>query len=112
MGADGGVGVTDSPRGAMQPAARCVHVARVSVRLGECVWGARPAAASDIPGIPPWKWVWPGGAPRQVERGPAPQPRPSGQAWATADPEAFAVEEGPPLLRRGVLAPGVPRPGF
>ena len=61
MGADGGVGVTDSPRGAVQPAARCVHVARVSVHLGECVWGARPAAASDIPGIPPWKWVWPGG---------------------------------------------------
>lgn len=60
MGADGGVGVTDSPRRAMQPAARCVHAARVSVRLCECVWGARPAAASDVPGIPLWKWVWPG----------------------------------------------------
>lgn len=105
MGADGGVGVTDCPRGAIaaggQVCARCTcECALVRVCLGRA-----PRGRLRRPGDSPLEMGLALGPPREVESGPAPQPCPSGQAWATAGPEAFAVEEGPPLLRRGALAP-------
>lgn len=105
LGADGGIGVTDSLLDAVQPAARCVHVARVSVRVCECL-GRAPRGRLGRPGDFPLEMGRARGLPREVELCPALQPRPSGKDWATAGPEAFAFEEGPVLRRRRVLAPG------
>lgn len=89
-----------------RPTARSVPCNRQpGVRVGECVRGARPATAPDVPGIPPWKWVGARGSREKLSTAAPLQPRPGGQAWPTALPEAFAVEEGPALLRRGALAP-------
>ena len=105
MGAARGIGVTAIPLCAVQPPARGVHVARVSVRLCDCVRGVRPASAADVPGIPPWKWVRAEGSREKLSAATALQPRPGGQAWATAFLGAFAVGEGPALFRRRALAP-------
>lgn len=74
LGAARGGGVTDSPLRAVQPPARCVHVARVSVRL--CVCPARALRA--VPGISPLEMGPHQGLAREVERGrctPAMSPR-------------------------------------
>lgn len=101
--ADGGMGVTDSPLRAVQPPARCVHVARVRVRVRECL-GARAPRVRPRPGIPPWKRVGASGSREKLSAAAALQPRPGGQAWETARPDAFAVREGPTLLRGWALA--------
>ncbi|XP_006778602.1 PREDICTED: galectin-related protein [Myotis davidii] len=83
------MGVTDSPLRAVQPPARCVHVARVRVRVRECI-GARAPRVRPRPGIPPRKWVGASGSREKLSAAAALQPRPGGQAWETARPDAFA----------------------
>ncbi|KAL4825090.1 hypothetical protein H8958_014085 [Nasalis larvatus] len=74
-----------------RPTARSVPCNRQpGVRVGECVRGARPATAPNVPGIPPWKWVGARGSREKLSTAAPLQPRPGGQAWPTALPEAFA----------------------
>lgn len=102
--ADGGVGVTESPLSAMQPPARCVRFACVSVRSCVCL-GRAPRGRPRRPGDSPLEMGPRRGSREKLSAAAPLQPRPCGLAWATAGAEAFVVGEGPALLRRGALAP-------
>lgn len=65
FGADGGVGVTESPLRAVRPPARCVHVARVRVR----VLGRAPRVRPRRPGDSPLEMGPHRRLQREVERG-------------------------------------------